>query len=176
MKTIKDKTFVRLIDKQKIHQRIQELAHKISQDFEGKNPIFLGVLNGSFMFLSDLMKNLDFECQMSFLKVNSYKQLSSSGKIKELIGINEDLENRHIIIVEDIVDTGRTMAWLLNILEQRKVASIHIASLLLKPKALQIPIKVDYCGFEIENDFVVGYGLDYDGYGRNFPEIMVLKA
>ncbi|SOE22800.1 hypoxanthine phosphoribosyltransferase [Spirosomataceae bacterium TFI 002] len=176
MKTIKDKTFVRLIDKQKIQKRIQELADKISKDFDGKNPIFLGVLNGSFMFLSDLMKNLEIECQMSFLKVNSYKQLSSSGTIKELIGINEDLENRHVIIVEDIVDSGRTMAWIINTLEPKKVASIHIASLLLKPKALQIPIKVDYCGFEIENDFVLGYGLDYDGYGRNIPEIMVLKS
>lgn len=176
MKTIKDKTFVRLIDKQKIDKRIQELADKIVEDFEGKNPIFLGVLNGSFMFISDLMKAIDIECQMSFLKVNSYEQLASTGEVKELIGLNENLEGRHIIIVEDIVDTGRTMAWLLSILEQKKVASIHIASLLLKPKALQLPIMVDYCGFEIENDFVVGYGLDYDGYGRNIPEIMVLKS
>jgi hypoxanthine phosphoribosyltransferase len=175
MKTIKDKDFVLLIDKQKIAERIQVLGDKISKDFDDKNPIILGVLNGSFMFLSDLMKKLTIDCQMTFLKVNSYENLQSTGKIKELIGLQEDIQNRAVIVVEDIVDTGKTMKWIIEKLNEKKPKSIHLVSLLLKPTALVEDIIVDYCGFEIGDKFVVGYGLDYDGYGRNFPEILVLK-
>lgn len=176
METIKDKDFVRLIDKQKINERIQELGEQISKTYKDKDPIILGILNGSFMFLSDILKTLQFSCQVSFLKLQSYQKMSSTEKVRQVLGLQEDIKGRHVIIVEDIVDTGNTMDWLLTHLKKHKPADIAIATLLFKPKALIKDISIDYCGFEIKNDFVVGYGLDYNGYGRNLPEIYVLKS
>lgn len=175
MKTIEGLNFVPLLTKQIIQEKVLSLAQEIQKDLRDKNPVVLAVLNGSFMFLADLVKHFDFECQVSFLKISSYKNLSSTGSVKELIGLDIDLTDREILIVEDIIDTGKTMKWLLDHLKERNVRNVRIASLLKKPDALQTPIAVDYCGFEIPNDFVIGYGLDYNGYARNWDEIYILK-
>ena len=137
----------------------------------GKNPLFLSVLNGSFMFTSDLMKNITIPCEISFVKLASYQGVSSTGVIKEVIGITEDLTDRTVVIVEDIVDTGLTMQRLLETLGTRNPKEIHIASLLVKPDKLKVDLNIEYVAMEIPNDFIVGYGLDYDGFGRNYADI-----
>lgn len=172
---IKDKTFTLYLDRLTIEKRVKELAEKITEDFENKNPVIIGVLNGAFMFLSDLSKHLTLAAEISFIKLSSYQGDQSTGIIKQLIGINDNLADRHVLVVEDIVDTGLSMVHLLESLKKTKPRSIQVAALLHKPEALQHNIKVDYIGFEIPNDFVVGYGLDYDGYGRNLPEIYQLN-
>jgi len=165
------KKFSEFISENEIQQRIDELADQINKDYEGREVIFLGVLNGSFMFAADLFKRIKLNAQISFIKLASYVGTSSSGEIKELIGWNEDLKNKSVIIVEDIVDTGVTLEHTVNNLIIRNVKDIRIATLLLKPDAYSKEIKIDYLGFSIPNDFVVGYGLDYDGFGRNVPSI-----
>ncbi len=173
---IKDLTFQLYISEQQIRQRIQEMGREIHRDFADKDPIFLVVLNGAFMFAADLLKEVDISCQVSFIRLSSYIGTSSTGEVKEIMGINTPLENRHVIIVEDIVDTGVTMKNMWALLSDHKPASIHLASLLIKPKNLKVNVNVDYTGFNIGNDFIVGYGLDYDGYGRNEKNIYVLKS
>ncbi len=174
MKQIKDKNFVPFIDSQALQARIRELAQQINKDYEGKNPLLIGVLNGSFMFIGDLFKSIDIECEITFIRVASYQSTESTGQVKQILGLKEDIKNRHVIIVEDIVDTGMTMQEVLGNLASQKPASIKILTLLYKPEALKAPLKVDYVGFEIETKFVVGYGLDYDGFGRNLDAIYVL--
>lgn len=174
MVQVKDKRFRPFIDADKIGRRVAELAGKISEDYKGLDPLFIGILNGSFVFAADLFRNISIPAEISFIKLASYKGTSSTGHVITAIGLDENLRGRHIIIIEDIVDTGKTMSAFLPELLDRHPASVKIASLLIKPEALGHDVKVDYHGFEIANQFVVGYGLDYDGYGRNLPELYQL--
>ena len=168
---IKDKNFTISIREKEIQKEVIRVANEINRDLAGEEPLFLSVLNGSFMFTSDLMKHITIPCEISFIKLASYQGVSSTGTIKEVIGINEDVTDRTIVIVEDIVDTGLTMQRLLETLGTRHPKKIYIASLLVKPDKLKVDLDIKYVAMRIPNDFIVGYGLDYDGYGRNYPDI-----
>ncbi len=178
MKTVKvlDKKFKLSISAETIAKAVKEMAGKINNDLAGKEVIFIGILNGSFMFASDLFKLIDFDAQITFLKLASYQGTSSSGKVKRLIGINENIENKVVVILEDIVDTGVTLESIIKQLKGYEPAEIRMATLLFKPEAYQKEIKLDYVGIEIPNEFIIGYGLDYDGFARNLPEIYTLIA
>jgi len=171
---IKDKSFRISIPREEILKRIDAVAEQINRDMAGKNPLFLAVLNGAFVFAADLMRRITIPCEISFVKLTSYQGVISTGKVKEVIGINESLAGRTVIIVEDIVDTGLTMKQMLESLATRDPESIHICTLLLKPDKLQVPLNVEYVALSIPNDFIVGYGLDYDQQGRNLPDIYTL--
>lgn len=173
--TIRDKNFEPYITEEQILSRISEIAGDISEKYAEKNPLFLSVLNGSFMFAADLMKEIPVRSEISFVKFASYQAMASTGKVKELIGLNDEVRGRDIIIIEDIVDTGHTMHHLLEELKKLEPASVAICTLLLKPDALQRSIHLEYVGFSIPNKFVVGYGLDFDGYGRNLRDIYQLS-
>ncbi len=164
--TIKDKEFKPYIEENKINSAIKSMAEKINHDMFELNPIFLVVLNGSFMFAAALLKEINFPCEISFIKLASYHGTQSSGEVNEIIGLSEDIKNRHVVILEDIVDTGVTL---------EKLKSVKVASLLFKPDSYKKKIPVNYTGINIPNDFVVGYGLDYDGFGRNLKDIYVLN-
>ncbi|MFB9897914.1 hypoxanthine phosphoribosyltransferase [[Hallella] seregens] len=168
---IKDKTFRTFIPESEIQRCVKAVAEKINHDLNGKNPLLLAVLNGSFMFAADLMRYITIPCEISFVKLASYQGTVSTGKVKEVIGINEDLKDRTVVIVEDIVDTGNTMKRMLETLGTRGPESLHICTLLLKPGKLQVPLNIEYVAMEIPNDFIVGYGLDYDQQGRNLRDI-----
>ena len=168
---IKDKQFTVSIKEADILREVDRVAAEINRDLAGKNPLFLSVLNGAFMFTADLMKRITIPCEISFIKLASYQGVASTGVIKEVIGINEDLTGRTIVIVEDIVDTGLTMQRLLETLGTRHPQEIHIAALLVKPDKLKVDLDIEYTAMRIPNDFIVGYGLDYDGYGRNYKDI-----
>ncbi len=168
---IKDKEFSISIPREEIRKEVKRVAEEINRDLAGQNPLFLSVLNGSFMFTADLMKHITIPCEVSFVKLASYQGVASTGTIKEVIGINEDLTNRTVVIVEDIVDTGLTMQRLLETLGTRNPKEIKIATLLLKPDKLKVALDIEYVAMKIPNDFIVGYGLDYDGFGRNYPDI-----
>jgi hypoxanthine phosphoribosyltransferase len=169
-----DKYFRIYIPAEKLQERITELAAQINGDMKGKDVVFFGILNGVFLFAADLFRKIDFPVQISFLKLASYDGMSSTGKIKELIGWNEDVTGKTIIVIEDIIDTGITIERIVGELALRKAKEVKIVTLLLKPDAYTKQIPIDYVGFEIPNDFVVGYGLDYDGYGRNLDSIYTL--
>ncbi len=171
---ILDKKFREIIPETAVQKRIDEMARQINRDFSGKDVVFLGILNGAFLFAADLFRRIDIQARISFVKLASYEGTSSSGTIKELIGWNEDIKNKSLVIVEDIVDTGSTLERIIDELIMRKASEIRIATLLFKPLAYTKDINLDYVGFEIPNDFVVGYGLDYDGYGRNLPSVYSL--
>jgi hypoxanthine phosphoribosyltransferase len=171
---ILDKKFSEYLTEKVIQQRIEELAKQINNELAGKEVVFLGILNGAFLFAADLFRRIDFPARISFVKLASYQGTSSSGSIKELIGWNEDINNKTIVVVEDIVDTGNTLERIVDELIIRKAAEIRIAALLHKPEAYTKRIPLNYIGFEIPNDFVVGYGLDYDGFGRNLPSVYSL--
>ena len=171
---IKDKTFKTSIPEKEIKARIQAVADRINHDLADKNPLFLAVLNGAFVFAADLMRMITIPCEISFVKLASYQGTTSTGKITEVMGINEDLTDRTIVIVEDIVDTGLTMKRMIESLGTRHPASVHICSLLVKPEKLQVDLNIEYAAMEIPNDFIVGYGLDYDQQGRNLPDIYTL--
>lgn len=177
MKTvkIKDKEFELFLTQDTIEKAINDIAAKLSEDLADKDPLFICVLNGSFMFASELMKRVTIPCEVSFVKMSSYKGISSTGKIKEIYGLEEDIKGRTVVIVEDIVDTGYTMSLMLDQLICDEPEKILVATMLLKPDALQQPVQLDYVALEIPNDFIVGYGLDYDGYGRNLPDIYKIK-
>ncbi len=172
--TLKDKTFVPYITSDKIQESVRQMAKKINTDLAQDMPLFLVVLNGSFMFAADLLKEVTIPCELSFIKLASYHGTSSTGTVTEMIGLTEEIKGRTVIVVEDIVDTGVTIEKLVALLNKKEVKQIKIASFLLKPDAYTKDIKVDYVGMEIPNDFVVGYGLDYDGLGRNMKDIFVL--
>jgi hypoxanthine phosphoribosyltransferase len=172
---VHDKNFVPYLTTQAIAEKVSQLAIQISKDYAGKKPLFLAVLNGSFLFAADLFRNLTIEAEISFIKLASYKGTTSTGNVITAIGLEESLHERHIILLEDIIDTGKTLHGFLPQLEHHGPASIRIAALLTKPEALQYPVHADYTGFAIPNKFVVGYGLDYDGLGRNIPEIYQLE-
>jgi hypoxanthine phosphoribosyltransferase len=171
---ILDKKFREFITEKAIQERITELAKQMNNDLKGKDVVFLGILNGAFLFAADLFRQIDLEVRISFVKLASYEGTSSSGSIKELIGWNEDIKNKTIVVIEDIVDTGNTLDRIVDELIIRKASEIKVAALLYKPAAYTKDIPVDYVGFEIPNDFVVGFGLDYNGYGRNLPAVYTL--
>lgn len=171
---VKDLHFEPFIGHHSIQARVVELANKLTVDYHGKNPVFLSVLNGSFMFTSDLMKSFLAPCEISFIKLASYEGTESTGEVKTIIGLNHSIKNRPVIIIEDIVDTGTTVKKILELVWQYEPESVKIMTLLFKPDALKENMEIDYVGFEIENKFVVGYGLDYDGYGRNLNQIYVV--
>jgi hypoxanthine phosphoribosyltransferase len=174
---LKDKEFKVSIPAEKIQDVIAKMAKEINKDYSNKNiPLFISILNGSFMFTADLFKHIDFVCEVTFLKLTSYKGASSTGSVRQLIGVNESIEGRDVIVLEDIVDTGITIEQILGQLKSFEPASVKIASLLFKPEAYQKSLKIDYIGMEIPNDFIVGYGLDYDGLGRNLADIYTLSS
>lgn len=172
---IKDLVFEPYILRHELLDRILELAIKINDDYQGKKPLFLSVLNGAFMFTSDLMKQIDIESEIKFIQVSSYDGLKSTGKIKDNFELGKWITDRHIIIVEDIVDTGHTMNHLLKKIQQWDPASIEVATLFLKTECLDYDLDLKYVGFNIQNRFIVGYGLDYDGLGRNYQDVYHLK-
>ena len=174
MHKVKDKYFKTLIPKVEIQAKVSEMATILNVDYKDKNPLLIGVLNGAFIFLSDLFKELYIDCEVTFMRVASYESMRSTGKVTEVMELKEDVTNRHVLIVEDIVDTGRTLATIKAQLLKLNPASLKIITLLNKPDAMQTPLNLDYVGFKIKNDFVVGYGLDYDGLGRNLDDICVI--
>ena len=171
---IKDKTFKTSITEAEIKERVKALAEQISKDMEGKVPLFLGVLNGAFIFAADLMRELTIPSEISFVKLASYQGTTSTGKINEVLGINEDLSGRTVIIVEDIVESGQTMKRMIESIGTRNPASVHICTLFLKPDKLKENLKIDYVAFRIPDDFIIGYGLDYDHLGRELREIYTI--
>jgi len=167
-----DRKFDLFIENDRINQRITAIAAELNSNYEQRCPIFIGVLNGSFLFMADLLKEVHIPCEVSFIRVASYTGTASSGTIKEMFGLPDNLEGRNIILVEDIVDTGFTLKYILEKVYLQKPASVSVCSLLLKPAALKTPVnELAYIGFEIPNEFVVGYGLDYNGLGRNLKDI-----
>ena len=170
---VKDKTFRTFIPEAEIQQRVKAVADKLNEDLKDKNPLFLAVLNGSFVFAADLMREITIPSEISFVKLASYQGTTSTGKVKEVIGINEDLTGRTVIIVEDIVESGLTIKQMIESIGTRNPESVHICTLLLKPDCLKTELDIEYAAFKIPNDFIVGYGLDYDQQGRNLKDIYV---
>lgn len=175
MITVKDKQFDLFITHEQIEEKIKALSTKLNADYAGKTPILVAILNGAFVFAADLIRLLEFDHEIHFGKFSSYSGLSTTGKVKELIGLNVDISGRDVIIVEDIVDTGITMSNLIPQLMAKGAKSVEIACLLMKPGKLSVPLDVKYCAMEIPNEFIVGYGLDYDNFGRNYKDIYVVK-
>jgi len=176
MSTIKvhDKEFKLYIDENTIINRVNEIGKQLSAELKGEDPLFLSILNGSFMFTGDLMKVVDIDCEISFVKLASYRGTKSTGNVMTMIGLDTDIEDRCIVILEDIIDTGKTMNEFIASLNKHHPSKIIVVTLLSKPDALEHNVKIDHSGFEIPNDFIVGYGLDYDGHGRNYKEIYQL--
>lgn len=172
---IKDKEFELFINQKTIEEAIDRIAADMNKDLEGKNPLFICVLNGSFMFASDLMKRIHTPAEMSFVKLSSYEGLASSGNVKEVFGLKEDIADRTVVIIEDIIDTGNTMKAMIEQLAKRNPKEILVSTLLLKPDALVNDVPLDYVALRIPSDFIIGYGLDYDGRGRNYPDIYKVK-
>lgn len=171
---VRDKTFTVSIPAETIQREVKRVAAEISRDYAGKEPVFLAVLNGSFIFAADLLREIDTPCEVSFVRLASYQGVSTTGEIREIMGLNIDITGRPVVVVEDIVDTGLTMVHMLETLKKQNPSSIDICTLLLKPGKLQAKLDIRYCCMEIPNDFIVGYGLDYDGYGRNTKDIYTL--
>lgn len=171
---VRNKAFSVSITEKRIQDEVRRVAASINKDYEGKSPVFLAVLNGSFVFAADLMREVALPCEISFVKLASYQGDSTTGIVRELIGLDTDIAGRPVIVVEDIVDTGVTMAHMLEILEKHNPASIDICTLLLKPGKLKADLQIRYCCLQIPNDFIVGYGLDYDGFGRNTRDIYTM--
>jgi len=171
---IHDKNFTLYISAEEIRKKVIELAESLNRDYQDKNPIFIAVLNGAFIFAADLFKALSIDAEISFIKLASYKGMKSSGQVITAIGLDIELFDRHVVILEDIVDTGKTLSEFLPQLWHQQPASLKIVALLHKPEATVYPLKVDYKGFEIPDKFVVGYGLDYNGLGRNTASIYQL--
>jgi len=171
-----DKTFHTYLSEEQIQQKVKGIADQLNVDYKEKRPLFIAVLNGSFMFAADLFKYLAIDAEISFIKLASYKGMKSSGNVITAIGLEMDLYGREVVIVEDIVDTGKTLHQFLPKLNHQQPKSLKIAALLHKPEATQYQLKIDYLGFSIPNKFVVGYGLDFDGLGRNYKDIYQLAA
>lgn len=171
---VNGKKFQPYLTAEKIEERVRELAVSINRDYTGKRPLFIGILNGSFIFAADLFKNITIDAEISFIKLVSYKGTRSTGHVITSIGLDESLKDRDIVIIEDIVDTGKTLSEFLPQLWDQRPASLKITALLHKPDALKYPLTIDYLGFNVPNKFLLGYGLDYDGLGRNLKEIYQL--
>jgi hypoxanthine phosphoribosyltransferase len=172
--TIKDKTFETSMPEAEIKNRVKELAQQMSRDLEGKNPLFLAVLNGAFIFAADLIREMTIPCEISFVKLASYQGTTSTGTIHEVIGINENLSGRTVVIVEDIVESGLTIKRMMEQIGTRNPASVQVCTLFFKPERLKEDLKLDYVAFEIPNDFILGYGLDYDQQGRGLKDLYTL--
>ena len=170
-----DKEFVSFISADEIDFAIKQMAAQVEDDFAEETLVFIGILNGAFMVVSDFMKHYKGQCEVSFVKMASYEGTSSTGEIKQLIGLNQDLSGRTVIVIEDIVDTGHTVEELKAVFKKQNVKHFKIATLFFKPEAYKKDIKIDYVGIRIPNKFIVGFGLDYDGLGRNLPEVYQLK-
>ena len=168
---IRDKEFAVSIPKKQIEKRIAELGEQITKDYQGKHPVFLVVLKGAFLFAADLIRNVKLDCEITFIRVGSYEGTQSTGVVRSILGLSEKIHDKHLVVIEDIVDTGNTIVHLLDELKKSHPLDIRVATLLLKPAALKHNLQVDYIGFSVPNDFLVGYGLDYDGLGRNLDEI-----
>lgn len=168
---VKDREFEVFLKEDEIQKEVKRVAGEINRDYEGKEPLFLCILNGAFMFAADLLKNVTVPCNVSFVKVSSYQGTDTTGKVKELMGLQESVDGRHVIIVEDIVDTGYTMRDVLDSLKEKNAASVQVCALLCKPDKLKVDINLKYLAMNIPNGFIVGYGLDYDGFGRNSRDI-----
>lgn len=168
---VHDKVFVKSINSDQIEQAVKEIAEKVNTALSGKNPLFLIVLNGAFMFASDLLKRITIPCQISFVKLSSYIGTRTTSAVRELIGLDEVLTGRTVVIIEDIIDTGITMGVTIEKLKKLEAAEVFIATLLFKPDSFQMNFDIDFIGIRIPNDFIVGYGLDYNGQGRNYPDI-----
>lgn len=173
--TVHDKTFVPYLPETLIQEKVKELATELDKDYAGKKPLFIAILNGSFMFTADLFKYLTIEAEICFIKLASYKGTKSTGQVVTAIGLDTDINDRHVVILEDIIDTGKTMNEFLPQLRNQQPASLKVAVLLHKPDATVFPVNIDYCCFSIPNKFVLGYGLDYDGLGRNIRELYQLS-
>ncbi|MDP4282819.1 MAG: hypoxanthine phosphoribosyltransferase [Bacteroidota bacterium] len=171
---VHDKEFTPYLTEEEINEQVTRIAFEINRDYQGRKPLFIAILNGSFIFAADLFKKLNIEAEIAFIKLASYKGVKSTGKVITAIGLDAELYGRDVIIIEDIVDTGKTLSQFLPQLEHHNPSSLKIAALLHKPDAIVHPIKIDYLGFTIPNKFVIGYGLDYDGLGRNIKEIYQL--
>jgi hypoxanthine phosphoribosyltransferase len=176
MSTIKvhDKTFSTFLSAEEIQKQVKRIANEINNDFAGERPLFIAILNGSFMFASDLFKSISIEAEICFIKLASYKGTSSTGNLITSIGLDESLVNREVVIIEDIIDTGNTLHQFLPQIQNQQPASLKIAALLNKPTAMKYPINIDYLGFSVPDKFLLGFGLDYDGLGRNLPQIYQL--
>ncbi len=168
---VKDKNFRLSVSAKELETAVERMALEINRDLEGSNPVFLVVLNGAFIFAADIYRRITIESEISFVKLASYSGTQSSSEVKELIGLNEKLKGRTVVILEDIIDSGTTIQFLLNKLEYLGAEKVLLAALLFKPSAFRESFRIDYLGLEIPNEFIVGYGLDYDGYGRNYPDI-----
>lgn len=173
--TIKDKQFDLFIEEEVIEQGIKRVAERMNIELAGKNPIFLAVLNGAFMFAGELMKEVSIPSEITFVRLASYQGTTTTNRVQEVLGLNESIRGRNVVIVEDIVDSGNTMVSLLQHLAKHEPEEVKIATLLFKPAALKQKLHLDYVALEIPNDFIVGYGLDYDGYGRNLKDIYKVK-
>lgn len=172
---LRDKEFELFIPQKAITEGINKIAKQINDDFSDKEPLFVIVLNGAFMFASELIGQFNHPCEVTFIRLKSYEGTNRGGKMKEIHGLIEDVKDRNLVIIEDIIDTGHTMDHLLKYMKEKQPASISIATLLFKPDALELDVKPDYVVKEIPNDFIVGYGLDFDGHGRNLREIYKIK-
>lgn len=172
---VNGKRFVPYLSEEALAEKVAEIAAQLNRDLADKDPVFLGVLNGSFMFVADLFRRITIPCEISFVKLASYSGMRSTGSMKELIGLNENLRGRHVVVVEDIVDTGNTIVALQAALESREPASVQICTLLCKPTALQHTLHLDYVALEVPEHFFLGYGLDFDGHGRNLPTLYHLQ-
>jgi hypoxanthine phosphoribosyltransferase len=175
MVQLRDKQFVPFISAAEIDFAIAKIAALVAADFADETPVFVGVLNGSFMVVSDFMKHYKLPCELSFVKMASYEGTTSTNDVKQLIGLDQDLTGRTVVIIEDIVDTGNTLLVLKELFKKQNVKHFKIATLFFKPEAYKQDVKIDYVGIRIPNKFIVGYGLDYDGLGRNLPEVYQLK-
>ena len=173
---VHDLQFVPYLSAEQIQSKVHQLGAAISQDYKGKQPLFISILNGAFIFAADLVRACELDCEIAFTQLSSYEGTSSTGKVKLKIPLTTAVEGRDVVIVEDIVDTGRTLHYFMEYLQSLKPASIALAALLVKPTAIEYPVKVDYAGFEIPNKFVVGYGLDYNDLGRNLADIYQLAS
>ena len=166
----------KLLDHEEIQLRVRRLARKVNKDYSGKNPLFIVVLNGAFMFASDLLKEISTQSRVSFIKLSSYRDMESTGNVKQVIGLSENIFNQHIVIVEDIIDTGTTIRKLLQEMETLGAASVKLVALLSKQKPEPFEFPIDYCAFKIADEFVVGYGMDFNGAGRNLKHVYVRKV
>jgi hypoxanthine phosphoribosyltransferase len=172
---VKDLQFVPLLTEADVRQRVRELGAELSARYQNATPVFISILSGAFVFASDLIRAFDGDCEITFVKLASYAGTGSTGAVQTVMGLEKNISGRHLIVVEDIVDTGRTLHYFLDQLQQQAPASICTVAFLRKPDAIEFPVQVDHVGFDIENRFVVGYGLDYDGLGRNIPGVYQLE-
>ena len=172
---IQDKFFELFIQEKEIASAVERLAQQITVDLQGKEPFFIPILNGSFMFAADLLKNIKLSCRVSFVRLKSYEGINTSSKIKEIVNLTDNIEGENVVVIEDIIDTGHTISHILSQLQEKKPKSVQVAALLFKSSVLTANVQPDYVAFNIPTDFVVGYGLDYNGYGRNLKDIYKVK-